>query len=125
MDRSVEHIRYEGIRIPPMCGDGPRERRHQIYRMEYSPYVWGWTSHPGSNLLDDFVFPLCVGMDLMSMKKKERYFRIPPMCGDGPSAMPDVRRQIMYSPYVWGWTSHSGQDTIYHPVFPLCVGMDP
>ena len=88
-------------RKPHVCGDGPIRNRIIQEAQSKTPRMWGWTDFPSGMGEAWHENPTYVGMDRPSATNREKSWRKPHVCGDGPlKDMEELVDQIVNPTYV-------------------------
>ena len=125
MDPDGDDARSGGQRIPRTRGDGPAYLVRALAARADSPHPRGWTPELSRVHVLDEGFPAPAGMDLFSASCLSPPTWIPRTRGDGPQALPRVRRIEEDSPHPRGWTRGGAGGLVAVVGFPAPAGMDP
>ena len=86
--------------------------------------MWGWTDFPSGMGEAWHENPTYVGMDRPSATNREKSWRKPHVCGDGPGdGFAGVERRKK-TPRMWGWTAFRALGHETYSENPTYVGMD-
>ena len=91
-------------RKPHVCGDGPIRNRIIQEAQSKTPRMWGWTDFPSGMGEAWHENPTYVGMDRQSATNREKSWRKPHVCGDGPRLTLRFYCNGKKTPRMWGWT---------------------
>ena len=109
--------------IPHVCGGDPWSVKLPLSTRLYSPCMWGWSYFFPTDIQQPVVFPMYVGVILISLLAQLICIGIPHVCGGDPF-LDFWRRAVSgYSPCMWGWSSIHKFLPPLHTVFPMYVGV--
>ena len=111
--------------LPRARGDGPKNKRAEVYREQASPRTRGWTRQVRIDVHSAVGFPAHAGMDPSPPTMQSIRSWLPRARGDGPLSIRTLTSRRVASPRTRGWTPASGRADIHFYGFPAHAGMDP
>ena len=97
----VRRCRYPGC-IPHVCGGDPNHTLFVAHNLRYSPCMWGWSYQLHSQACSGRVFPMYVGVILLTRLQCLTRASIPHVCGGDPQRKVLRNQNRVYSSCMWG-----------------------
>ena len=125
IDPYICYLRGRSLGLPRMRGDRPGAVGGGEHEVRFTPHARGSTVHLWLDVVSDYVYPACAGIDRCGLVGYALKGGLPRMRGDRPRSMVVSTSAPGFTPHARGSTYIGGCVYCATCVYPACAGIDP